>query len=102
MAVQNEAGANCLINNPIGMKYMLAMECSNPAATKAVMGGMMARMRSVVVRALKVSQTARQTRALHKIPNAIACTKSRPDLALAVDRAAAPTTPFPKAYWPVT
>jgi hypothetical protein len=35
-----------------GMKYMLATECSNPAATKAAIGGMIARILSVVVRAL--------------------------------------------------
>ena len=34
------------------MKYMLAMLCSKPAATKAVIGKMIARILSVVVRAL--------------------------------------------------
>ena len=62
IAAQNDAGAPVLMSRPIGMKYILAILCSNPAATNAATGGIMARMRSVVVRALKVSQTARQTR----------------------------------------
>lgn len=27
------------MNSPVGMKYMFATLCSNPAATKAAMGG---------------------------------------------------------------
>ena len=53
---------------PAGMKYMFATECSKPIATKAAIGGTMARIRSVVVRAEYVSQTARQTRPLQRIP----------------------------------
>ena len=34
-----------------GMKYMFATECSKPIATNAAIGGTIARMRSVVVRA---------------------------------------------------
>jgi hypothetical protein len=40
------------MKSPSGTKYMFAMECSNPAATKALIGGTIARMRSAVVRAL--------------------------------------------------
>ena len=54
------------------MKYMFAMLCSNPAATNAAMGKIMARILSVVLRALYVNQTARQTNALQRIPSAIA------------------------------
>ena len=54
---------------------MLAMLCSNPAATNAVIGGRIARIRSVVVRAEKQSQTAMQTRALQKIPSRTAWRK---------------------------
>src|SRR3990172_5820262 len=98
MLAQNDAGAPALMNSPAGMKYILAMLCSNPAATNAEMGGMMARIRSVVVRALKVSQTARHTRALHRIPSATAGMNDNPDLAFAVASAAAPTNPFPCRY----
>ena len=52
-----------------GIKYMFAIECSKPTATKAVIGGIIARILSVVVRALKLNQTARQTRALQKTPS---------------------------------
>ena len=37
---------------PNGMKNMFATLCSKPAATKAVIGGMIARILSAVVRAL--------------------------------------------------
>src|SRR3972149_3973688 len=66
-----------LISSPIEMKYMFATECSKPAATKAAMGGMTARILSVVVCAPYVSQIARQTSALQSIPSAIASTKPR-------------------------
>ncbi len=65
-----------LMKRPTGMKYMLAMLCSNPAATKAAIGGIMLKILSVVLRALKHNQTARQTRALQKMPRTKACTKS--------------------------
>jgi len=64
------------MNSPIGMKYILATLCSKPAATKAVIGNRIARILSVVERALKVSHTARQTRALHIMPRATACSGS--------------------------
>jgi len=57
------------------MKYILATLCSKPAATKAVMGKMIDRILSVVLRALKVNQTARHTSALHRIPSTSAWTK---------------------------
>ena len=69
---------------------MLATLCSNPAATKAAIGGTIARIRSVVVRALKDSQTARQTSALHIMPSAMAGTNSSPALAFPMARAAEP------------
>ena len=77
---------------------MLATLCSNPAATKAVMGKMMARILSVTLRAEIQSQTAKQTSALHMAPSAMAWTKSRLHLALAMPRALAPTAPLAKAY----
>ena len=63
---------------------MFAIECSNPAATNALTGGTMARIRSAVVRALRLSQTARQTRALHRTPSATACPKPSSSLACAI------------------
>jgi hypothetical protein len=71
------------MNKPTGMKYMFATLCSNPAATKAEMGGMIARIFPAVVRAEKVIQTARQTRMLHMIPNPSADQNSRPLLKFA-------------------
>jgi hypothetical protein len=78
------------------MKYMFATLCSKPAATNAAIGGTIARIRSVVVRALKVSQTARQTRALQ------ACERDRLHEAGLVFVAAierrCPTAPPPNVY----
>ena len=75
------------------MKYMLAMLCSKLAATKAVIGGMMARILSVVVRALKHSQTAMHTSVLHRMPAARAGTKASPVLASPIERMFNPTAP---------
>ena len=47
-----DPGAPALMKSPTGIKYMLATLCSNPAETKAEMGKMMERIRSVVERAL--------------------------------------------------
>src|SRR5574337_573947 len=49
--VQKSAEAKSLIKSPIGMKYMFAILCSNPAATNAVIGNRMDRTLSVVLRA---------------------------------------------------
>src|SRR5580704_9228494 len=77
------------------------MLCSNPAATKAVMGGMMVTTRSTVVRALKHIHTAKHTSALHMTPRATAGTNSREVFALAVVKATSPTAPPPNVYWVV-
>src|SRR3990172_1662459 len=53
---------------PKGMKYMLAMLCSKPAATKAEIGKTTARILSATLRPARASQTARQTRMLQRIP----------------------------------
>jgi len=81
------------------MKYMFATLCSKPAATNAAIGGTTARIRSVVVRALYVSQTARQTSALQSAPSAIAWTKSSPSFASAIASACSPTAPPPNSCW---
>ena len=38
-----------LMSSATGMKYMFATECSKPSATNAAIGGMTARILSVVV-----------------------------------------------------
>ena len=48
---QNESGARALMNNRIGMKYTFAMQCSNPLAANAAIGGTIVTRRSIVVRA---------------------------------------------------
>src|SRR4051794_39227129 len=65
---QNSCGANCFTNNPNDTKYMLAIECSKPAATKAEIGSSTTTTLSVVVRAANETQTARQTSRLHSTP----------------------------------
>ena len=47
-----KAGSRPAMSKPSGTKYMFAIECSKPAATNALIGGTMARIRSAVVRAL--------------------------------------------------
>ncbi len=75
----------------MGMKYMLATLCSNPAATKAAMGKMITRILSVVERADEHNHTARHTSALHITPRATAWTKSILHLWLAMFSAFTPT-----------
>src|SRR3989338_7131444 len=50
-----------LTASPAGMKYILAIQCSKPRATNAVIGKRIASILSVTERPLKHSQTARQT-----------------------------------------
>jgi len=93
-----KAGSKSLITKPMGTKYIFATLCSNPAATKAVMGKIIAAILSTVLRALNVSQTARQTRILQSTPRARACQKPNPTLALAMLRAVVPIPPFEPRY----
>ena len=55
---------------PIGMKYMFAMLCSNPAATNAEIGDTIATTLSSTVRPPVASQMARQTSAFASTPRA--------------------------------
>ncbi len=55
------AGPQAFTNRPSWMKYILATECSNPAATKAETGNKAAATVSLVLRAPSNSHTARQT-----------------------------------------
>ena len=72
------------------------MQCSNPAAAKAAIGGMAVTTLSIFVRALKHIQTARQTSALHMIPRVSAGMNASDVFALAVLSAARPTEPASK------
>src|ERR1700733_843743 len=58
----------CASSQANGRKYMLATECSKPAAIKAETGNMRARILSVTDRPAYASQTAKQTSKLHRMP----------------------------------
>src|SRR5450830_837289 len=81
------AGPQACMNRPRGMRYILATECSKPAATKADTGNRMASTLSLVVRAPSDSHSARQTRTLHKMPRNSAWPKGRVALSRANLRA---------------
>jgi hypothetical protein len=84
IAAQKSAGAVFLTRIPMGIKYMLATQCANPAAKKAVIGKRIERVLSIAVKALKQSQTARQTRVLHRMPRMRASIKSSSHSTLAM------------------
>ena len=75
----------------MGIKYMFATLCSNPDATKAIMGKKMANIFPIVCLAEKAIHTARQTSQLHPIPLANASRNDKFTFALAILRAVAPT-----------
>ena len=79
---------------------MLAMLCSNPHATKAVMGNTTAAMRSVVERAEKLSQIARHTSRLAKMPSITAGPNDSVLLVVAMASMRSPTAPLPCRYCP--
>src|SRR5690242_10888805 len=98
MLFQNASGAPALMNRPMGLKYIFAMQCSKPAAANAAIGITTVMTRSMLVRALKHIHTAMQTSALHMIPSVSAGRNSREVLADAVLSAVSPTTPPPNVY----
>src|SRR6267142_6242391 len=57
-----------VINQANGRKYMLATQCSKPAAMKAETGNASATILSVTDRPAYASHTARQTSRIHKTP----------------------------------
>ena len=69
---------------PMGTKYMFTTQCSKPEATKAVIGKTKARILSTVLRALKLSQTARITGILHRIPRKNEIWKQKPQLVVKI------------------
>src|SRR5678815_3829941 len=95
-APATESGAEVPVASatPIGRKYMLATECSNPQATNAVIGKTVARILSVTLRAPMHNQTARQTSTLQRIPRTTAETGSRAILLRAIWTIVSPTKPL--------
>lgn len=67
-AVQKLMGAPSLVSSANDKRYIFAIECSNPADENAAIGGTIARILSVVVRALKQSHVARQTSTFASTP----------------------------------
>src|SRR5687767_11850749 len=67
-----------------GTKYMLAMLCSSPIATKALTGGTIASTLSVTVRADIAIHTARQTSTLASTAEKNACVTVSEVLASAI------------------
>ena len=92
--------ASAPAHNPAGNRNMFATECSNPSVTKAVTGHSTPRILSVAVRAAKLSQTARQTSALHKAPRTKASTGGSPAFTVAAFAATAPIGPSSKPDMP--
>ncbi len=94
------AAAAPLMKRQAGMKYMLAIECSNPEATKAEIGKMMAIILPAVLFAAIAIMTARSTRILQSIPRKKACPQVKPDFALAIDIACSPmgVSPVPARH----
>jgi len=76
------------------MKNMLAMLCSNPAATNAEIGKTIAATLSITERPAAASQTARQTSALARMPRARTTKKGNEVLTAAVESA---VTPIPRS-----
>jgi hypothetical protein len=77
----------------MGMKYMLATLCSNPAATKALIGNTIAMTLSVTDRPPVASHTARQTRAFASTPRIKTTPNGSEVFIAAIVRAVAPTAP---------
>src|SRR5687768_5493918 len=69
-----------------GKKYMLATECSKPAATNALMGNTTAITLSVTLRPASVIHTAMQTSTLQSTPRKNAVQNGSAALAFAISR----------------
>ena len=72
------------------MKNMLAMLCSNPDATNAVIGKKMAKIFQVTSSEAVLNQTAKHTSQLQAIPRHKASVKERVTFEAAVESAATP------------
>lgn len=79
---------------------MFATECSNPSATKAVIGKTMAMIFPLTVRALSDNHTARQTSVLHSTPRMKASNQGIETLPAAIAAAVSPTAPSPRGSTP--
>ncbi|MNT55192.1 hypothetical protein D3C72_1924110 [compost metagenome] len=71
----------------------MAIECSKPRLTKAVMGNRMASKRSVRLWPPIASHTARHTSTLHRMPRAKAAPSVSSVLLRAIPSAVSPTAP---------
>src|SRR5690242_1153618 len=71
---------------PMGMRYMLAIECSNPAATNAAIGSTIATHLSTTLRPASDTHTAVHTSTLHMTPLANAVSGGSEVLAAAIRR----------------
>ena len=78
-----KASASAAISAPNGRKNMLATECSNPPATKAVTGRNTASSLSVTVRPAVAIHTPRHTSMLATMPRRKAISNGRFTLPLA-------------------
>ena len=76
---------------PIGMKYILAILCSNPEATKAIIGKKHEKILPIVFSAEITIHTAKHTSILHNIPLKNASYQVKFTFALAIPTAADPS-----------
>ena len=84
----------------IGIRYMLATECSKPSATNADIGKMIASTLPGTSWAAKHSHTARHTRTLHRMPRKNASVTPSATLACAIAIAVSATAPPPSPSVP--
>ncbi len=77
-----------------GMKYMFAMECSKPAATKAEIGNTIATSLSTTLRPANAIHMPKHTSALHSTPRKNASLHGSVVLAAAMLRYGRPIAPL--------
>ena len=94
------SGALACCNRASGMKYMLAMLCSKPAAMKAEIGNTMAMNLSVTLRPAYAIHTAMHTSTLHSMPRKKASISGIDTLAAAIFTACCATPPPFMPMWP--
>jgi hypothetical protein len=95
------AAAGSCTSMASGNRYMLAMLCSNPAATKAAMGKTTATALSTTLRPAIAIQTAMQTSTLHRIPRANASSGGSDCFASAMRTTVRAIAPPFIAVWPL-
>src|SRR5262245_36825582 len=98
MSLHIVGGAHPFTKRPRGTIYILATECSKPAATKAEIGNRMARILSPLDRAPSDNHTARHTSTLQRIPRKNARSSGSVVLASATLSTTSATWPSPERY----